>query len=145
MDDSVSTASNQDTSRKTAQNNCTAPDAGHEDMCPQGALLNSRATGQIRKNMNFGKTARAMKLAEKSGKGHKTNHSFHTRITDVYTVLVITNPMTASRYNNTRLTPLAVLPVAQVFIKTPANIQTLHLHILHTHSSTLSKVNPPLA
>ena len=61
-----------------------------------------------------------MKLA-KTGKGHKTNHSSHTRITDVYTVLAITNPMIAPRDNNTRLTPLAALPVAQVFIKTPAN------------------------
>ena len=39
--------------------------------------------------------------------------------------------------NNTRLTPLAILPVAQVFIKTPANLQTLH--IFH------SKANPLLA
>ena len=78
IDDSVSDANNPDTSRKTAQSNRTAPSAGQEDMCPQGALLNSRATGQIRKNANFGKTARAMKLTEKSGKGHKTNHSFCT-------------------------------------------------------------------
>ena len=61
----------------------------------QSALLNSRATGQIRKDMNFGRTARAIKLAKKSGKGHKTNHSSHTRATDVYTVPVITNHMIA--------------------------------------------------
>ena len=121
MDDSVSAASNQATSRKTAQSNHTAPSAGQEDMYLQGALLNSRATGKIRKDMNFGRTARAMKLAKKSGKGHKTNHSSHTRTTDVYTVPVITNPVIAQQGNNTRLTPLAALPVAQVFIKTPVN------------------------
>ena len=132
IDDSVSDASSLDTSRKTAQNSHTAPCAGQEDMCPQGALLNSRATGQIRK-----KTARAMKLTEKSGKGHKTNHSFCTLITDVYTVPAITNLKIAQQDNNTRLTPLAILPVAQVFIKTPANLQTLH--IFH------SKANPLLA
>ena len=121
MDDSVSTANNQDTSRKTAQSNHTAPSGGQEDMYRQGALLNSNATGQIRKDVKFGRTARAMKLTKKSGKGHRTNHSFCTRITDVYTVPAITNPVTAPQDNNTRLTPLAVLPVAQVFIKTPAN------------------------
>ena len=45
MDDSASVASNQDTSRKTAQSNRTASSAGQEDMYLQGALLNSRATG----------------------------------------------------------------------------------------------------
>ena len=93
MDDSASAASSQDTSRKTAQSNCTASSAGQEDMYLQGALLNSRATDQIRKDANFGRTA--MKLAKKSGKGHKTNHSSHTRTTDVYTVPVITNPTIA--------------------------------------------------
>ena len=140
MDDSASTASNQNTSRKTAQSNCTAPSAGKEDMYLQGALLNSRATGQIRKDVNFRRTARAMKPARKSGKGHKTNHSSHTRITDVYTVLVITNLVIAPQGNNTRLTPLAALPVAQVFIRTTVNFQTLH-----THSNIFSKANPLLA
>ena len=145
MDDSVSNANNPDTSRKTAQSNCTAPSAGQEDMCPQGALLNSRATGQIRKNVNFGRTARAMKLTKKSGRGHKTNHSSHTRTTNVCTVQVITILMIAPQGNNTRLTPLAILPVAQVFIKTPITIQTLHLHICHILSNTLSKASPLLA
>ena len=71
MDDTVSDASSLDTSRKTAQNSPTAPGAGQEDMCPQGALLNSRATGQIRK-----KIVRAMKLTEKSAKGCKTQPQF---------------------------------------------------------------------
>ena len=132
MDDSVSDASSPDTSRKTAQNSHTALSAGQEDMCPQGALLNSKATGQIRK-----KIVRAMKLTEKSTKGHKTNHSFCTLITDVYTVSAITNLAIAPCVNNTRLTPLAIPPVAQVFIKTPTNLQTLH--IFH------SKANPLLA
>ena len=132
MDNSASDASSLDTSRKTAQNSCTALGAGQEDMCPQGALLNSRATGQIRK-----KIVRAMKLTGRSAKGHKTNHSFCTLITDVYTVPVITNLMIAPQDNNTRLTPLAIPPVAQVFIKTPTNLQTLH--IFH------SKANPLLA
>ena len=145
MDDFASTASDQDTSRKTAQSNCTAPSAGQEDMYLQGALLNSRATGQIRKDANFGRTARAMKLTKKNGKGHKTNHSSHTRTTGVYIVPVITNPVIAPRGNNTRLTPLAALPVAQVFFKTPINFQTLHLHILHIHSNILNKANPLLA
>ena len=145
MDDSASAASNQDTSRKTAQSNRIAPSAGQEDMYPQGALLNSRTTGHIKKDENFGRTARAMKPARKSGKGHKTNHSFHTRTTNVYTVLAITNLVIAPRGNNTRLTPLATLPVAQVFIRTPVNFRTLHLHILHTHSNILSKANPLLA
>ena len=95
MDDSVSTASNQDTSRKTAQSNRTTPSAGQEDMYLQGALLNNKATGQIRKDVNFGRTATAMKLAKKSGKGHMTNHSSCTRITDAYTVPVIINPVIA--------------------------------------------------
>ena len=145
MDDPASTASNQDTSRKTAPSNRTAPSARQEDMYLQGALLNSRATGQIRKDANFRRTARAMKLAKKSGKGHKTNHSSHTRTTDVYTVPEITNLMITPQGNNTRLTPLATLPLAQVFIKTPVNFQTLHLHILHTHSNNLNKANPLLA
>ena len=68
MDNSVSTASNQDTSKKTVQSNRTAPGAGHKDTYLQGALLNSKATSQIRKDANFGRTARAMKLAKKSGK-----------------------------------------------------------------------------
>ena len=147
MDDSVSTASNQDTSKKTAQSNHTAPGAGHKDMYLQGALLNSKATSQIRKDMNFGRTVRAMKLTKKSGKGHKTNHNSCTRITDVYTVPMITNPMIAPQDNNTKPTPLAILPVAQVFIKTPANFQTPHmLHIKanpllvspHLHSQSLT-------
>ena len=142
MDDSVSAASNQDTSRKTAQSNCTSPSAEQEDMYLQGALLNSRTTGQIRKDMNFRRTARAMKLTRKSGKGHKTNHSSCTKITDVYTVLAITNPVIAAQGNSTRLTPLAALPVAQVFIRTPVNFQTLHLHILHTHNNIRNKANP---
>ena len=91
MDNSVSTASNQDTSRKTAQSNRTAPGAGHEDMYLLGALLNSKATSQIKKDINFGRTARAMKLAKKSGKSHRTSHSSHTGTTNVYTVPVITN------------------------------------------------------
>ena len=132
MDNSVSDASSLDTSRKTVQNSPTAPGAGQEDMCLQGALLNSRATGQIRK-----KIVKAIKLTEKSTKGHKTNHSFCTLITNVYTVPAITNPAIAPRDNNTRQTPLAILPVAQVFIKTPTNLQTLH--IFH------SKANPLLA
>ena len=89
MDDSASAASNHDTSRKTAQSNRTAPGAGQEDMYLQGALLNSRATGHIRKDMNFRRTARAMTPARKSGKSHKTSDSSHTRTTDIYTVLAI--------------------------------------------------------
>ena len=51
MDDSASNVSSLDTSRKTALNSCTAPDAEPEDMCPQGVLLNSRTTGQLRKKI----------------------------------------------------------------------------------------------
>ena len=63
----------------------------------QGALLNSRATGQIMKDTNFERKqkATAMKPAEKSGKGHRINHSSHIRTTDVSTVLVITKLMIA--------------------------------------------------
>ena len=70
------------------------------------------------KDVNFGRKqeAGAMKLAKKSGKGHRINHSSHTKTTDVSTVPVITNPMIAPQGNNTRLPPLATLPVAQVFI-----------------------------
>ena len=93
MDDSASAASNQDTSRKTVQSNRTAPSAEQEDMYLQGAHLNSRATGQIMKDVNFGRKqeARAMKLAKKSEKGHRTNHSSHKITTDVSTVVAITN------------------------------------------------------
>ena len=140
MDDAAFTASNQVTSRKTV------PGAGQEDMYPQGALLNSRATGLIMKDMNFErKQEGAMKLAEKNGKGHRINHSSHTKRTDVSTVLEITNLMIAPQDNNSRLPPLATLPVAQVFIKTPVNFRTLHLHIVHTHSNILNKANLLLA
>ena len=131
MDDSVSDASGLDTSRKTAPNSRTAPDMGQEDMFPQDAFLNSR-TSQLRK-----KIVRTREPTEKSAKGHKTNHGFCTSITDVSTVLAITNLAIAPRNNNTRPTPLAILPVAQVFIKTSTNSQTLHV----SHR----KVNPPLA
>ena len=90
MDNSASAASNQVTSRKTVQSNGTVPSAGQEDMYLQGALLNSRTTGQIMKDTRRKQKARAMKLAEKSGKGHRINHSFHTKTTDVSTVLAIT-------------------------------------------------------
>ena len=145
MDDSAFTASNQVTSRKTVLSNRTVPSAGQEDMYLQGALLNSRTTGQIMKDANFGRMARAMKLAEKSGKGHRINHSSHTKTTDVSTVLVIINLVIAPRDNNNRLPPLATLPVAQVFIKTPVNFRILHLHIVHTHSNILNKANLLLA
>ena len=123
MDNSASTASNQVTSKKTVQNNHTAPSAEQGGMYLQSALLNSRATGQIMKDVNFERKqkATAMKPAEKSGKGHRINHSSHIRTTDISTVLVITKPMIAPRDDNTRLPPLATLPVAQVFIKTPVN------------------------
>ena len=94
-DDSVSAASNQDTSRKTAQSNHTAPGAGPEDIYLQGALLDSKATSQMRKDVNFVRTVRAMKLAKKSGKSHKTSPSSHTTTTSVYTVPAITNLMIA--------------------------------------------------
>ena len=92
MDDSAFAASNQVTSRKTVQSHHTVPSAGQEDTYPQGALLNSRAISQIMKDMYFGKKqkARAMKLIEKNGKGHRINHSSHTKTKDVSTVLVNT-------------------------------------------------------
>ena len=132
MDDSVSDAGSPDTSRKTAPNSHTAPGVGQEDMFLQGALLNSRMTGQCRK-----KIVRTRELTEKSTKGHKTNHSSHTLITDVSTVPAITNLMIAPQDNNTRPAPLAIPPVTQVFITTSTNLQTLHI----SHS----KVNPLLA
>ena len=114
--------------------------------CPEQLYCSKcRTRGHIRKDTNFGRTARATKLTKKSGKGHKTNHSSHTRTTDVYTVPAITNLVIVPQGSNTRLTPLATLPVAQVFIKTPVNFRTLHLHILHTHSNILNKANPLLA
>ena len=109
---------------------------------PGRCLLNSRATSQITKDTNFErKQEGAMKLTEKSGKGRPINHSSHTKTTDVSTVLVITNLVIAPQDNNSRLPPLATLPVAQVFIKTPVNFQTLHHHIVHTHSNILNKAN----
>ena len=142
MDNSAFAVSNQVTSRKTVQSNHTVPSAVQEDTYPQGALLNSRATGQIMKDMNFGRKqkARAMRLAEKNGKGHRINHSSHIQTTDVSTVLAITK-LVISPQDNNRLPPLATLPVVQVFIKTPVNSQTLRLHIAHTHSNTLNKAN----
>ena len=143
MDDSAFAVSNQVTSRRTVQSNCTVPSAGQEDTYQQGALLNSRATGQFMKDVNFRRKqkARAMKLAEKNGKEHRINHSSHIKTTDVSTVLVTTKLMIALQDNNNRLPPLATLPVVQVFIKTQVNSQTLHLHIAHTHSHTLNKIN----
>ena len=143
MDNSTFTASNEVTSRKTVQSNCTVPSAGQEDTYQQGTLLDSRVTGQIMKDMNFGRKqkARAMKLIEKNGKGHRINLSSHIKSTDVSTVLVTTKLMIALQDNNNRLPSLATLPVAQVFIKTPDNSQTLCLHIVHTHSNILNKAN----
>ena len=91
------TVSNQVTSKKTVQSNRAVPSAGQEDTYPQGALLNSRATGQIMKDMNFGRKqkVRAMRLTEKNGKGHRINHSSHIKTTDVSNVLVITKLMIA--------------------------------------------------
>ena len=77
--------------KKDFQSNCTAPGAAHKDTYLQGALLNSKATSQIRKDVNFKRTARAIKLTKKSGKSHRISHSSCTRTTNVYTVLVITN------------------------------------------------------
>ena len=111
----------------------------------QGALLNSKATSQIRKDVNFRRTARAMKLTKKSRKGQKTNHNSCTRITDVYTVLVITNPMIAPRDNNTRPTPLAILPVAQVFITKQNTSQFSNTsHASHQSQSTVGITTPTL-
>ena len=132
MDNSVSDVSSSDTSRKTAPSSRAAPGAEPEDMCLQGVLLNSRTTGQLRK-----KIVRTREPTEKSTKGHKTNHNSCTSITDVSTVPVITNLTIAPQDNNTRPTPLAIPPVAQVYIKTSTNLQTLHI----SHH----KVNPLLA
>ena len=95
MDNSAFAVSNQVTSRKTVQSNRTLPSAGQEDTYPQGALLNSRTTGQIMKDVRRKLKARAMKLAEKNGKGHSINHSSHIKTTDVSTVLAITKLMIA--------------------------------------------------
>ena len=145
--DSAFTVSSQVTSRKTVQSNCTVPSAGQEDMYLQGALLNSRATGQTMKDANFEmkQKARAMKLTEKNGKGHRINHISHIKTTDVSTVLAITKLVIAPRDDNSRLPPLATLPVVQIFIKTPAISQMLCLHIVHTHSNILNKANLLLA
>ena len=123
MDDSAFAVSNQVTSRKTVQSNHTVLSAGQEDMYLQGALLNSRATSQIMKDANFRRKqkARARKLIEKNGKGHRINHSSHTKTTDVSTALATTKLMIDLQDNNNRLPPLATLPVAQVFIKIPVN------------------------
>ena len=138
MDDSAFAVSNQVTSRKTVQSNCTVLSAGQEDTYHLGALLNSRATGQFMKDVNFRRKqkARAMKLAEKNGKENRINHSSCTKTTDVFTVLATIKLMIALQDNNNRLPPLATLQVVQVFIKTQVNSQTLHLHIAHTHSHT---------
>ena len=77
MDDSASTVNNQVTSSKTVQSNRTVPSAGQENTCLQGALLNSRATGQIMKDAGRKQKTRAMKLAEKNGKGHRINQFSH--------------------------------------------------------------------
>ena len=90
MDDSTFTVSNQVTSRKTVQSKHTVASAGQEDTYPQGALLNSRATGQIMKDAGRNQKTRTMKLTEKNGKGHRINHSSHIKTTDVSSVLAIT-------------------------------------------------------
>ena len=97
MDDSAFAVNNQATSRKIVQSNHTVPSAGQEDMYQQSALLNNRAAGQLMKDMNFERKegAKAMKLTEKNGKGHRINHSSHIRTTDVSTVLVTTKLMIA--------------------------------------------------
>ena len=62
--------------KKDFLSNRTVPSAGPEDTYLQGVLLNSRATSQIMKDMNF---KRKQEGAMKSGKGHRINHSFYTK------------------------------------------------------------------
>ena len=82
-----------------------------------------------------------VKLAEKNGKEHRISNNSRIKTTDVSTVPVITKPMIALQDNNTRLPPLAILLVVQVFTKTIINFEIPHLHIVHPHSNTLNKVS----
>ena len=106
--------------KKDFQNCCTLQNVGQEDTYQQNVLLNNRITGQPMKDVNSERKeeARAMKLTEKNGKEHRINHSSHINTTAVSTVLVITKLMTALQDDNTRLIPLATLPVVQVFTHT---------------------------
>ena len=136
MDDPVSDASSLDTSRRTALNSHTAPGAEQEDMCPQGALLNSRATGQIRK-----KIVRAMELTEKNTKGHKTSHSFCTSITDVSTAPVITNLTIVLQQHQTNTTSS---PASGPGIYQNTNKFANTLHISQQSQSTVGITTPTL-
>ena len=147
MDNSAFAANNQAISKKIVQSSRTVLSAGQEDTYQQNALPSSRATGKLMMDVNFERKqeTKATRLAEKNGKDHRINLNSHIRTTDVSTVPVITKPMIALQGYNTRLLLLATMLEVQVFIKTQINSQTLHLNIVHTHSNTLSKVNPLLA
>ena len=147
MDDSAFTVNNQATSRRIVQSSHTVLSAGQEDTYQQNVLSSSRTTVKLTTDANFERKqgTRAARLTGKNGKDHRINLNSHTKTTDVSTVLVIMKPVIALQDYNTRLLPLATMLEVQVFIKTQINSQTLHLNIVHTHSSTFNKVNPLLA
>ena len=147
MDDSAIAVNNQATSRKIVQSNHTVPSAGQEDTYQQNVLLNSRAMSQLTTDMNFKREegTKTVKHVGKNGKEHRISHNTPIKTTDVSTVPVITKPVIALQDNNTRLPPLAILLVVQVFTKTIINFQIPHLNIVHHHSNTLNKVSLLLA
>ena len=147
MDDSAFTVNNQATSRKIVQSSCIVLSAGQEDTYQQNALPSNRTTSKLMTDVKFGRKqgTRTATLTERNGKDHRINLNSHIKTTDVSTALVIKKLVIALQDYNTRPLPLATLPVVQVFIKTQVNSQTLCLHIVHTHSSTLNKVNLLLA
>ena len=143
MNGSVFTVRSKTTSRKTVRSSHTVPSAGQEAMYQQNVLLNTRTMDQLMKAMNFKRKegAKAMKLTERNGKEHRINHNFCIKTTDVLTVQVITKLMIALQDDNTRLPPLATLPVVQVFTHTIIYLQTHHLNTVHIHSNTPNKVS----
>ena len=85
MSDCVSIASNQVTSRRIVQNHPTAPSVEQKDTYLQSVLQRTRTTDQWMRDENFEETreTKTMKLAERNGNVHKTNHDFQTETTNV--------------------------------------------------------------
>ena len=85
MNDCVSIASNQVTSRRIVQNHPTAQSVEQKDTYLQSVLERTRRADQWMKDENFEETreTKTAKLAERNGNMHRTNHNFQTETTDV--------------------------------------------------------------
>ena len=87
----------------------------------------------------FWEEARTTKITEKNGREPRIYHSSPIKTTDVSTAPGTTNLVIALWDDNTRLQPLAILPVVQVFTHTIIHNQVLHPNLLCTHNLILTQ------